>query len=306
MELDLWLKLRRGRRAGRAGLAGLCLCLTVGCVAPRDAARLERNVVYGRVGSKKLMLDLYFPRGFHTNPHPVVVNVHGGAWTIGTKWAGTSLLARSELLKRGYVFASISYRLAPRHKFPAPIEDAKCAVRYLRAHAAEYHLDPDRIAALGASAGGHIVGLVGTADASAGFDSSGGWTNESSSVRAVVDMFGVADVNEFAKDGSLFLAKKVFRAKSAEDEILKRASPLTYVSQDDPPFLLLHGRKDGLVALNQSARMKDALDRAGVPAEFIIVENAGHGFYARGGRPRPSREEIAKSVADFLDRKMPR
>ena len=303
MELAVESKLCCWHRFRSTTLAGLLLCLTAGCVAPRGAARSERNVVYGRVGEKELTLDLFFPKASDPRPQPVAVNVHGGAWTRGAKWNGTGFIAISDLLKRGYVFVSINYRLAPWSKFPAQIEDAKCAIRFLRAHAAQYNLDPNRIAALGGSAGGHIVGLLGTTDAGAGFDLSGGWTNESSRVQAVVDMFGPSDlVYGMEHGGSLFLAKNVFGAKSADDDIIRLASPVTYVSKDDPPFLLMHGQRDGLVPLNQSERMKVALEKAGVPVELVIVKNAGHGFFPAGGWPRPGRKEIGRLIADFLDR----
>jgi acetyl esterase/lipase len=260
------------------------------------------------VGEKELTLDLFFPKSAGLKPCPVAINVHGGAWSRGAKWNGPGLIAMPELLKRGYVFVSINYRLAPRYKFPAPIEDAKCAVRFLRAHAAQYHLDRNRIAALGGSAGGHIVGLLGTADPSAGFDLSGGWTNESSRVQAVVDMFGPSDLVYAAEhgEGSLFLAKRVFGAKSADDEVLRRASPVTYVSPDDPPFLLLHGQRDGIVPLIQSERLKAALERAGVTVEFVVVKNAGHDFIPAWGLPNPSPREIGRLIADFLDQRMSR
>lgn len=294
----------RLRHSGSVAVGGWLLFLTTGCLAPHNTERAERNVIYARVGDQKLKLDLFFPKSSDPQPRPVAVNVHGGAWTRGAKWNGAGLIPMPELLKRGYVVVSINYRLAPRHKFPAPIEDAKCAIRFLRAHAAQYNLDPNRIAALGGSAGGHIVGLLGTADAGAGFDASGGWTNESSRVQAVVDMFGPSDLVYGLEQGagSLSRAKKVFGAKSADDDVLRRASPVTYVSAEDPPFLLLHGEYDGLVPLSQSERMKAALERAGVPAELIIIKNAGHDFFPAWGVPNPSRKQIGRLAADFLDR----
>ena len=220
---------------------------------------------------------------------------------------GQGWLAARELLQRGYVFVAINYRLAPRHKFPAQIEDAKCAIRFLRAQAGKYHLDPDRIAAVGGSAGGHLAALLGTTDRSAGFEGSGGWTNESSRVQAVVDMFGPADLfyGVQHKETWAILAREVFGSKSSE-EILRRASPVNYVSRDDPPFLLLHGERDGLVPLVQSELMEAALRKAGVPVEFVVVKHAGHCFLPAGRPPSPTDEEIGKLIADFLDRSMPR
>ena len=293
-------------RFGCLLLAGLVALLAAGCASPHGAAKTERNVVYGQAGGKELLLDIFLPPSAE-GLRPVAVSLHGGGWSYGAKWNGQGLLATSELLKRGYVFVSINYRLAPRHKFPAQIEDAKCAIRFLRAHAAQYQLDSDRIAALGSSAGGHLAALLGTTDTSAGFEGGGGWTNESSRVQAVVDMFGPADLlyGVQHKETWAILANEVFGSKTSE-EILRRASPVTYVSKDDPPFLLLHGDHDSLVPLVQSELMEAALRKAGVPVELIVVKNAGHCFIPAGRPPSPTDAEIGKLIADFLDRTMPR
>lgn len=289
------------QRAVAAACAIASLLGLAGCTTPREAARVERNVVYGQAGRKQLVMDLYFP-ATNTAPWPVVVNLHGGAWTAGIKSVGTSWLAAPELLRRGYVFASIYYRLAPHHKFPAPLEDAKCAVRFLRAHAAEYNLDPNRIVAMGSSAGGHLAALLGTTDASAGFDTGGGWTNESSRVQAVVDMFGHADLAYAVerKEGVRLLAKAVFGTRS-DTNILRRFSPVSYVTPDDPPMLLIHGEHDSLVPLKQSELMKAELEREGVPAELIVVKHAGHCLFAAGGKPTPSGRDLGARIADFVD-----
>ncbi len=287
---------------GVAGIAVGALLLVMGCATPRGAARVERNVVYGRAERKELVMDLVFPAN-GSAPHPVVLNLHGGAWAEGSKSVGTSWLAAPELVGRGYVFASIYYRLAPQHKFPAQIEDAKCAVRFLRAHAAEYSLDPNRIVALGSSAGGHLAALLGTTDAAAGFDTSGGWTNESSRVQAVVDLFGHADLAYAIqhRERVRMIAQSVFGTKSSE-AILRRASPVSYVTPDDPPFLLVHGERDGMVPVRQSELMKAALEEQGVPVQLVVVKHAGHCLVPAGGRPNPSRETLGRLIADFADR----
>lgn len=266
-----------------------------------DAAKVERDVVYGRAGRVELKLDLYYPHGKATGPLPVAVYIHGGGWTKGDKAGGAGMLALGEVLRCGYLVASINYRLAPEFKFPAQIEDAKCAIRYLRAHAKELNLDPERIGVWGSSAGGHLAALVGTADASAGFDTSGGWTNHSSRVRAVVNIFGPADLSPRGELGNLRVGQTVFGAQSSDDPVLKQASPVTHVSADDPPFLLLHGNRDRLVPLSQSQMLLAQLRAAGVPASLVVVTNAGHGFAPVGGTPNPDRQELARMIADFFD-----
>ena len=270
---------------------------------PIDAASVERDVTYGKVGDVELKLDVYHPKQPNAKPQLAVVYVHGGGWRQGDKASGAGLIAMPELVKRGYLLFSINYRLAPKFKFPAQIEDAKCAIRYLRAHAKAYNLDPKRIGVFGGSAGGHLVALMGTADASAGFDTGGGWTNESSRVQAVVAMFGPTDLRISNRPE---YAEMAFGVTSPDDPALKKFSPLTYVSKDDPPFLILHGANDVGVKPIHSELLEAELKKATVPATLVMVKNAGHGFAPTGGEPNPSREEIARMIVDFFDQTLRR
>ncbi len=265
------------------------------------AAKVERDVTYGKVNEVELKLDVYFPTNDRAKVRTAVVYVHGGGWRQGDKRSGAGLLAIPELLKRGYLVISINYRLAPRFKFPAHIEDCKCAIRYLRAHVKKYNLERDRIGVFGGSAGGHLVALMGTADGSAGFDNSGGWTNQSSRVQAVVDMFGPTDLKISNRPE---YAEMAFGVTEPEDPRLKKFSPLTYVSKDDPPFLILHGEKDVGVKPIHSELLEAALKKAGVPVTLVMVKNAGHGFSPVGGEPDPNREEIGRMIADFFDQRL--
>jgi acetyl esterase/lipase len=264
-----------------------------------DAARIERDVVYGKAGDVELKLDVYYPKQPNAKPMIPLVYVHGGGWRQGDKATGAGMIVLPQLVKHGYLVFSVNYRLAPQFKFPAQIEDAKCAIRYLRAHAQQYQLDPQHIGIFGGSAGGHLVALMGTADATAGFDTGGGWTNQSSRVQAVVDMFGPTDLRISNRSE---YAEMAFGAKSPDDPVLKRFSPLTYVSRDDPPFLILHGEKDVGVRPIHSELLQAALKNAGVPVTVVMVKNAGHGFSPAGGDPKPSHEEIAQLIVDFLDK----
>lgn len=232
---------------------------------------------------------------------PAILYVHGGGWTKGDKRAGAGAEDIPELVSRGYLVAAVNYRLAPQYKFPAQIEDLKCAVRFLRANAAAYGIDPDHIGAWGGSAGGHLVALLGVTDATAGFEGSGGYASQSSRVQAVVDMFGPTDLTAVFQGAAPPLMEQVFGITDKNSDIIKRASPVTWVSSDDPPFLILHGEKDALVPLSQSEKFYDRLVATGVPATLTMVENAGHGFAPAGGTIDPSRTEITGLVADFFD-----
>ncbi|MEO5801903.1 MAG: alpha/beta hydrolase [Verrucomicrobiota bacterium] len=275
----------------RAGLAALAV----------DARKIQQDVVYGKADDVELKLDLYFPKKTE-GKLPVTVYVHGGGWQNGDKGAGAGAMAIGELVKRGYLVASVNYRLAPTYKFPAQIEDVKCAIRFLRAHASDYQLDPKRMGVWGGSAGGHLVALLGTSDAKIGLEGKGGWADQSSRVQAVVDMFGPADLTVEFPGGNARIIETVFGASSSKDEVLKRASPVTHVTSDDPPFLILHGENDRLVPLSQSEKLHERLKAAGVPSKLVVVKNAGHSFKPEGGTPQPDRNELTQMIGDFFDK----
>ena len=265
---------------------------------PTGAERVMEDITYSTIDGVNLKMDLYYPQT-GSSPYPVVIYVHGGGWTSGSKRGGAGMRDVPTLLAHGYVVAAVDYRLAPRWKFPAQIEDVKCAVRYLRVHTDDLRIDPDRIGAYGGSAGGHLVALLGTADDDA-FSGDCPW-KASSRVQAVVDMFGPADFSLFEFIGSK-KAMSVFGSSDATDLVFAQASPVTWVSSDDPPFLILHGDKDPVVPLSQSQSLYDHLQAAGVPVDLVVVKNAGHGFKPTGGEIDPSRQEISELIASFFDR----
>lgn len=261
-----------------------------------DSSKLgavEKDITYCTVDGVELKMDVYYPSE-NNGRFPVRMYVHGGGWSKGDKAQGAGAIEIPELQKAGFLVVSVNYRLAPEYVFPAMIEDVKCAVRSLRAHADEYNLDPNRIGVWGGSAGGHLVALLGTSDESAGFDV-GEYLEYSSRVQAVVDMFGPTDLTvQF--EGGYEGASRVFDGFDAT-----LASPVTYVTADDPPFLILHGEKDALVPIEQSEILLAALQSVGVPAELVPVVNANHSFKPDGGEISPSRREIAQLVVAFFE-----
>ena len=272
-------------------------------LASSGQARVERSVTYCTVDDVSLKMDIYHPANAN-GPAPALLYVHGGAWSKGDKASGAGVQDIGEMARRGYLVAGVNYRLAPEYKFPAQIEDVKCAVRFLRANAQAYGLDPERIGAWGGSAGGHLVSLLGLTDRSAGFEGSGGYMDQSSRVQTVVDMFGPSDLTQTFDGANPRIMQEVFNVRDHSSQILKWASPVTYASSDDPLFLILHGEKDTLVPVSQSLELYDRLRAAGVPATLVIVKNAGHGFTPVGGTIRPTRAEIIKMMADFFDQQL--
>ena len=258
---------------------------------------VAKDITYCIIEGVELKMDLHYPHAIN-GLWPVAVYVHGGAWPGGDKSGGGGFFDVAELVSRGYLVVSINYRLAPEHIFPAQIEDVKCAVRHLRAHAAEYYIDPERIVAWGSSAGGHLVALLGVTDVDDDFDGIGDYQEYSSRVLAVVDHFGPTQLTQ---DTSLVIARTVFGANGLHDSILEQASPTTYASSDDPPFLIFHGELDDTVPLSQSEALLRSLKDAGVQVTLVVVRNAAHAFRPEGGEIKPSRPEISQMVADFFD-----
>jgi acetyl esterase/lipase len=247
-----------------------------------------------------LQADIYFAQN-GSGMAPLLIFIHGGGWTGGSRSSGMGFEGLQALSYSGYTLASIDYRLAPRYKMPAMIEDVKCAVRSFRAHAAAYGIDPDRIGIVGASAGAHLAAMLGTAGESAGFDV-GEYTQYSSRVQAVVDMAGPADLTiPFIADYEQ-AAVRIFGTTDPDNPLFAAASPVNWLSPDDPPFLILHGEDDRTVPLSQSQEFYEKLIAAGVDAELIVVKHAGHGMDSPD--QSPAREELARKILDFFQTKL--
>lgn len=255
----------------------------------KNGVRVERDIAYVPDGDSSQRLDLYLPEKPSDKPLPLLVWVHGGGWLGGSKSEnpGAALTARGQ-----YASASVEYRFSDKAVFPAQIQDCQAAVRFLRANSRKYNVDPDRIGVWGGSAGGHLAALLGTAGGADAFPKIGGNDGQSDRVQAVIDIFGPADFaavrrqvaadksvkNIFNLDDMSSPYAKLFGAIPGQRvELEKSASPVTFVSKDDPPFLIIHGTADTLVPYAQSTEFADALKRAGVDVVLQPVPGAGHG-----------------------------
>jgi len=266
---------------------------------------IEDDITYGRAGDTELKLDLARPQG--DGPFPAIVFIHGGGWYQGNRQAYRGQI--QEAARRGYVAATISYRLMKFDEtkketttaipnFPAQIRDAKAAIRWVRANAEKYHVDPSRIGVTGASAGGHLSLLVGLTAPAANLDGHGGNPTHSSRVQAVVNVFGPTDMAACYEKSSVAWIFRLFMGGTPSEVPghYVAASPITYVSKDDPPVLTLHGDKDALVPVEQARALDEKMKSVGASHTLIVFEGQGHGF---GG-------EAAKKAADatweFFDR----
>jgi|WetSurMetagenome_2_1015567.scaffolds.fasta_scaffold15017_5 acetyl esterase/lipase len=268
------------------------------------SGKVLKNLSYGKGDSKAQVLDLYLPEK-SDGPAPVIVFVHGGGWEGGSK---DSCLGR-DMTARGYALASVEYRFSKEAVMPAQIFDCKGAVRWLRAHAKEYNLDVNRFGAWGDSAGGHLVALLGTSGGLKELEGDvGGNLDQSSRVQAVADWYGPTD---FAASSDWLRTDPPPRLNKDQEyavgvmsrllggplrDIREKAaagSPITYVTKDDPPFLIMQGDKDPLVAPSQSTSFAEALKKAGVDVTLKVYPGGGHG---------PTGPEWGRLTEEFFDK----
>ena len=232
--------------------------------------QVVRNIRYATYGSQHLLLDLYIPKAY-AKPLPGIVVVRGGGWKRGDK-DGFALLA-ANLAAKGFITACIQYRVFPDVAFPAPVYDVKTAVRWMRSEGPKYGVSANAIGAFGASAGGHLVTLLGTSGDDPALDGSGGYPGVSSRVQAVVALAPVVDFITFRSIGYLQLA--------GHPELAKQMSPVTYITRYSAPLLLIHGTDDHTVAYSQSQEMLRRYRAAGASVKLITIPGENHSFWRR-------------------------
>ena len=271
-----------------------------------SVAPTHSDLAYASVSDTQ-KLDLYIPEG--TGPFPVVIMVHGGGFMFGDKADGAGLTGVDQLLAAGYAVASINYRLSGEAQYPAQIFDTKAAVRFLRANASQYNLNPDKFGAWGASAGGNLVSLLGTTCGVAELEGDLGNNDQSSCVQAVVDWFGPIDFLKMQEqlteagcsastdEASSPESKLVGAPIQTVPEKVALTNPMNYITPDDAPFLIENGTADCNIPPVQNKNLADALS-AVIGADnvtYVSLEGAGH-----GGSQFETAENLAMVIA-FLD-----
>ena len=293
------------------GSGGLSAQEPATAIHPPDASKPAPAAVhevadlpYVTGGHERQRLDLYLPgadaaAGAEHKPRPLIIWVHGGGWEGGSRKGCPA----KGFVNHGYAVASIGYRLSSQAHYPAQIEDCKAAVRWLRAHAGEYGIDPERIGAWGESAGGHLVALLGTTGDTRQFDV-GENLDQSSRVQCVLDWYGPADFLRWGEPAltvisdlpNTALARLLGGTITSHQELARAASPVSFVDKDSAPFLIMHGDKDPTVPLQQSQELSAALQKAGVECTLKILPDAKH------GGPAFSAPDNIRPMADFLAR----
>jgi len=281
----------------------VCVLIGMACMATADDGySVRRGVVYNHPARKPLKLTIFSPND-GTEKHPAVLLIHGGGWLFGTRyqldWYGR------QLARHGYVAATIDYRMMPRYAFPDCLHDCKLGVMWLRSNAAAYGIDPERIGALGNSAGGHLTALLGATKPEDGLEPAGA-AGVSSSIRAAVVLYGVSDMSYYRNPTgyirlfgvtSQFIKNFVTRDYHGEGDAFDAASPVHYADESMCPTLFIHGTKDNLVPYGQTVAFYNQLRRLGVPTRLITVCH-GHAFdfLVPGARAR-----IFPDILEFLD-----
>ena len=242
---------------------------------PPANLRIVRDLIYARYGERKLRLDLYLPPQKSNRPIPGIVVVRGGGWRLGDK-EGFAFIA-GYLAKSGFAAVCIEYRTSAEARFPAAVEDTKAAVRWLRANASRYGVDPDQIGAIGGSAGGHLVALLATSHYVKELEGAGGNAGVSSRVQAVVAMAPVTDFRAISSDraAEAFIGQPL----KEQTEKWKAASPIVYVNQEAAPILLIHSLIDKSVPHEQSLILQARYKEVGRYAELVTINDADHAFW---------------------------
>jgi len=265
---------------------------------PPAGVRVHSDLEYSRVG-QPVAMDVVEPLEGQA-PFPAVVLIHGGGFRAGNRESWLKVAYR--LAENGYVAATVSYRLSPRHQYPAHLEDVKAAVRYLRANAARFRIDPSRIGASGGSAGGTLALLLGLTSDHAAFEGSGPNQDQSSEIQAIVNFYGATDFTKSYAPGASVDAAEVLPMFLGGDLEHSRplhiqSSPLYWVTPDDPPVLTIHGTKDRFVGYDQAVALTERLGQAGVHAELLTLKDRDHGFGGFGD----DLERALQAMTRFFD-----
>ncbi|HVT29313.1 MAG TPA: alpha/beta hydrolase [Lacipirellulaceae bacterium] len=279
------------------GIAAVAALASGGTITVRadEGIVVESGIEYANPDNQHLKLDMARPEG--AGPYPAVVCIHGGGFRAGTRQGYDGLIKK--LAKNGYVAVTVTYRLAPKYRFPAAVYDVKAAVRWLRGNADKYHIDPARIGVMGGSAGGHLALFLGVTGGVKRFEGDGGNLDQPSRVACVVSFYGPSDFTksygksvDAAEVLPLFLGGNLQQARKRHIV----ASPLYWVTPDAAPMLCVHGTNDNYVAFEQAEWMVDRLKAAGVEAELLPMEGSGHGFQGK------AEEKAEAAMLEFLDR----
>lgn len=271
----------------------------------RAQSRVEKNVIYGMYSGLALLMDVYYPD--QPNGYGVVF-VSGSGWqapmhygAIGLK-EGQIPLWGPPLVRAGYTVFAINHRAAPRFHYPTAVEDVQRAVRFVRHHAKQYGIDPNRLAAVAGSSGAHLIGLVAMLAAKGITDDADAVNREPATLQTVVLRAAPTDIRKMNQGAVVSFMERLPDRTPDDQKVYSQASPITHVSSSSPPVLLLHGDSDDTVPFEQSVAMEAALRRVNVPVKLVRVAGGEHGpNFGTDGKPHPDLPKVFEETVSWLD-----
>lgn len=282
----------------------LLSALGLACFTASASYTLEKDIVFKQLDDKALKLDLYMPEATTDTKRPLLIWVHGGAWKRGSKddIPLKNPLLLNSMIGEGYALAAVSYRLSGEASFPAPVSDINDAINYLHQHADRYNLAADNLIVMGRSAGGHLANLIGATNTHGDIDF---YEKPNYKVNAVVSFFGPTDLLALGNKGNRPTTERASVSRflgtipSHDPELAKQASPTSYINEESPAFIMLHGDLDKQVPLEQSIMMKTLLDEHGIDNQLYIEEGVGH------SAPIFDTQKYVPSVVAFVKKHLP-
>lgn len=282
-------------------LLPLALCLLH---ASRSAANVrtptEDGIVYGQADGQKLTMDYYAPKG--PGVHPLAMIIHGGGYRRGDSKSGSEAYCADFLAPAGYAVFAVNYRLAPKYPYPYMVFDVERAVRFLRYHAKKWSADPNKIALVGGSAGGFLSNMVGLLGAAGNPNAPDPVDRESAAVQAVVTLFAQSSFATVPLNEDVHALLDPLIAQKGEKAALAEASPITYVSKDAPPFLLIQGDQDEYIPFTEDTNLQAALRKVGVRCDIIRIPGGKHG--TGGWRSLPNVPDWERQMVEWLNARL--
>lgn len=284
------------QKVSRYSLSLLCVSLCLHAQQPTpptsaDTVSRSNAIPYAQGKSGPLLSDLYIPSG--TGPYPAIVFIHGGGWIGGDRTQMTRII--EELASHGYVGMAIDYDLSPQVHFPVALHESKEAIRWLRAHAAEYHVDPQRIAVAGSSAGGELAALVALTNGDSRYEGDGGSKGFSSTVKAAILYNAALDLTT-APENDESITKYLGSSCGAQKELCLQASPQAHISANSPPMYIGHGNEDKDVPYSQFIAFVASYKRMNRSITEFTADKGPHTYWAKATWFQPN----ADATLDFL------
>jgi acetyl esterase len=280
-------------------LIALCLACVAACAA-ESRTPTQDGILYGTADGQPLTMDYYAPKG--PAPHPIAIIIHGGGYHGGDSKSGSEAYVADFLAPAGYAVFSINYRVAPKYPYPYMVYDVERAVRYIRYHARDWNADPAKIALVGGSAGGYLSNMVGLLSAPGDPHAADPIDRVSAKAQAVVSLYAQSSFEFVPLNGDVHRFLDPFIAQKGEKEAIREASPITYVSKDDPPFLEILGDQDEYIPMSEATNLQAALHAVKVRCDLIVIPGGKHG--TGGWNKLPGVPDWERQMTEWLNARL--